>query len=705
MREPPTVDRLRSLRILGPQAPNLLVDLYTAATADETVLSDSDFLTVRDLVDVSGCDGPEVHALLLCMMGARGSGSLCVPLNEANFAKRMAFVVGAKAAETWASRVGRALAGTKPLSGLASIIERDVGEDESPLLPVIIRKGAHGDHAYFQRDYLSAMQLKRTISDRLHGGAPSEDAEAVAAALRSVLDEAPTSLAGNVLKLDEDQLRAVGVALHSPLCVVSGGPGTGKTSIVHTLLRVMVRLGYEPVTVRMAAPSGRAAQRMTDSLGEALARISRGAGTADVDAPLSGLRGMTIHRLLGYNPARDTYRHHAGNRVPVRALVIDEVSMVDVALMSKLLCAIPDDARVILLGDKDQLPSVGSGAVLADLMPQDAEPAVGRGLAAWLKKALGISVRPTRGAASTTALKDAVTVLKTNYRSQEHIRRVAAQIRTGTEPDELVMSLPVLPIGAGGEWPGCAALVLDGATESGGVWLCRHDGTPGSWRRVLHGWATDQYAAAEAGARCYRDTVRELASLKAEAFEGLAASADAPLLEDLFAGIDGARILTVLRNGPYGCVGVNEWLMNVLHAELDPGGRPSAFAGLPVMITRNEYALELYNGDVGALVATKDQDVRAVFRRSGRYITLPLEGLPEWEPAFATTVHKAQGSEYRSVLVSLPPEGGVRIMTREIIYTAITRARQLAVIHGTSSVLACAIARRVERDTGVGLFA
>jgi len=184
-----------------------------------------------------------------------------------------------------------------------------------------------------------------------------------------------------------------------------------------------------------------------------------------------------------------------------------------------------------------------------------------------------------------------------------------------------------------------------------------------------------------------------------------------PALDELFEGLNRARILTLVREGPWGSTGINQFLVHELRRQIrrtEPSDnspnrldRSGLFEGAPLLVTRNDYHHQLFNGDVGLVLRTSSGGHRAVFQRMGSYFALPLDALPVHELAFAMTVHKAQGSEYDQVLLVLPPQGGQRLLTKEMLYTGITRARQLAVIAGSADLVRTAIRRRVQREANL----
>jgi exodeoxyribonuclease V alpha subunit len=469
---------------------------------------------------------------------------------------------------------------------------------------------------------------------------------------------------------------------------VTGGPGTGKTSIVLTVLRCLARTpGFDIQRVALAAPTGRGAQRLSDSIRLGLDTI--GAPLPPADASLLSVAAQTLHRLLGYSPDRGTFRHHAENPLQSDFIIIDEVSMVGLELMNRLFQALRPSARLLLLGDKDQLPSVDAGAVLANLMATSETPSYSRSfctelseLFAELKQAPVVPVADPDGQGNR--LQDVITVLERNHRSQAQIQEVARAINA--QRAAVAEELPVV-----------AARDVDFAelAQKGGCWRLEGVDNADSWRDVLVRWAQHHYAAD--GKRSFGEYLKRIrlpASIDSEGAHRLA-------LDDLFGILNQARILTLLREGPWGCTAINRFLERELRRRLDPAGRARLFAGAAVLVTRNDYELQLYNGDVGLTVPAASGGYRVVFPRLGGYASLAPDALPAHELAFAMTVHKAQGSEYGQVLLALPPQGGRRLLTKEIIYTGITRARDVAVVCSSVEVLNTALSRRVEREANL----
>ncbi len=422
------------------------------------------------------------------------------------------------------------------------------------------------------------------------------------------------------------QRDAAQASLSRQFTVVCGGPGTGKTTTVARILALMIELadGEAPV-ILLAAPTGKAAMRLKQSLAQAAEKLPL---SEAVRAALPR-EVATIHRLLGAIPGRSGFRHHRANPLPCDVLVVDEASMVDLPLMARLLDALRSDARVILLGDRDQLASVEAGAVLSDIC--------------------------AGGSRDTAALADrpAIVHLTRSYRfpDESGIGRLSRLINAGD---------------------GAGALELLNSGLYGDV----------CWRSLPP-------------AGTFAET------LMASAAEGYAAYAAATLPLEALQALDRFRVLAPHREGRLGVANLNRLIESALTRLLSAGS--TAIFPRPVMITANSYELELFNGDTGIRSGAKTEDGSAVFfpapEGAGvrRVSTLRL---PHHEPAFALTVHKTQGSEFDTVLLVLPDKMS-EVLSRELLYTAVTRARKRVEIWGDEEVFRQAVERRTERSSGL----
>ena len=639
---------------LFPQAGPELLRLFESAAENATLLR-SDYYTIRDWLEIADyCEHASLPALLLVLLLALEEGSFCVELNEEALTRRLADLIGAEEARDWARR-------------LLAEFERDpcprlIGTSPRDHKPLILHSTGERRFLYFQKYLNAELLLHAQLITSLKQPSPQIDAEALGRVLREVHVEAPLPLPdGRPMQLDPEQHKALATALARPLAIISGGPGTGKTSIVLTLLRCLVRLGYAPERIALAAPTGRAAQRLSDAL-----RLGLGRLTTEADTRLRTVSAGTLHQLLGYRPNRNLFTRHTENPIPADVVVVDEVSMVGLVLMAQLFQALAPGTRLVLLGDKDQLPSVDAGAVLASLVADTPSASVG-------------------------GLGEHVVMLQTNHRSQPEIR-AAAQALNARDAD-LVDRLPALQFPAE---PVPSAWWTD-LEARGGCWLLEQTlASPPELRGFLQHWAEQAYFRSTLDGATLAELVR--------AVEDDDASDDAPAQQErlhrLFALLERYRLLTLVREGPWGCDDINRFCDHYLRPRLDADARGGLFAGAPVLIARNDATHGLFNGDVG-LALRRRGSLRVVFPRQDSFVAFPAEALPAHALGFALTVHKSQGSEYAHVLVVLPPEGGRRLLTKELLYTAVTRARSTAVLCGTKEVLRLAIERRVVRESGL----
>lgn len=517
-----------------------------------------------------------------------------------------------------------------------------------------------GNYIYEERLHRLEGRLAEALGRRF--GVASARAAGVDAAVARVAAH-PAVVGGAEVRLIEEQLAAVRAAAASRFCLVTGGPGTGKTSIVVAILRTLVRLGVDPGSIGLAAPTGKAAKRMRESIDLALQSLPV-AEEADERLRAAPPEAKTIHRLLRYSIATRSFRHHRRNQLPHEVLIVDEGSMIDVPLMERLVNAVADEAILVLLGDGNQLPSVGAGEVFRDL--------VGSTAASLLTKSHRADERDRRGA---------------------HILDVAAAVNEGNSARVLAL------IGSARE---PASEVEFGGVEQVGV---------EERAALLERWFDTKMVT-----DAYLDLCRRTYTFSDD---GLA-DEDRAHLGELFAHLGTTRVLTLTREtAGTGAERINEQLRRALfekqqraRAETtrDPGAA-GLFdlrrfgAGVPVMVQKNDYDLNLFNGDQGVVLWVRRPGQRprlqAVFPSGESFVAHAPGALGHrLKACFAMTVHKAQGSEYGGVVLVLPEKANP-LCTRELVYTAITRAKTSAVVVGAPNILETCVEEKVERFCGV----
>lgn len=453
----------------------------------------------------------------------------------------------------------------------------------------------------------------------------------------------------------DDQREAAALGVMRRLTVIGGGPGTGKTTTIARMLALLdAQLGgVSPRTVALAAPTGKAAQRMQEAVHDAAREMPVAPA---VRGRLMALEGRTVHRLLRSRWGSQTrFRHDAGNPLPHDVVIVDEASMMSLPLMARLVDALRADARLVLVGDPDQLASVEAGSVLGDIMGPARERPV-RSAATLLALRAAGAVDADRGEAgepadaSTTA--DGVAILRRVYRFGGGIAGLADAIRRG----DADAAIAVLAAGR------TDVLWIDADAADVPV------GDLGAVRDPAVAWGA------------------------ALAAHGRAGEATAAL-----ARLDGFRLLCAHRRGPYGA---RHWGELVERWASPAGTAPGMWLpGTPVMITRNDHALRLFNGDTG--VTVRRGDVREVaFPRGDGLVGVRPGRLADAEPVYAMTAHKSQGSQFGTVAVIVPPVES-RIASRELLYTAVTRARERVIVVGAADQVRAAIARPIVRASGL----
>ena len=426
---------------------------------------------------------------------------------------------------------------------------------------------------------------------------------------------------------------AVLMALTRQFCVISGGPGTGKTTIVIRLLEAFSNQD-KTLRVALAAPTGKAAARMQ----QAIAMVRQDSSKEDVLA-------KTVHRLLGITPNNEQGKYNAENPLAVDVLIVDEASMIDILLMSKILKALPKTARLILLGDSKQLASVDSGAVLADLCRAYAGFSE-----CFAEGVLRLTGQALPSVKATSLMADTVVILKHSYRfdKQSEIGQLAQSVQAG-DSDKFIN-----------------VLMRTGDT----IW----------WQKKMD----------------KATIVKRVMKLYFTFFEAIKTQQDPLTCMQLF---EKTQVLCALNNGAESVDSVNSLIERAL-AKQSWRTHQGFYHGRPIMVMKNDYSQGLFNGDTG-LVMNNDQGVLAACFLDNRMLRwVPLNRLPAHETAYAMTVHKSQGSEFEEVCIILP-EQATALLTRELLYTAMTRAKVKISLIATESILIQAVTSQQDREMGL----
>lgn len=581
---------------------------------DAGVLSSADVQVARRLAKLGGVAEPSLLLALALAVRAPRLGHVLVDLAEVRTTVAVdteePVDLGAlpwPEPEAWVAEVARC----------ALVAEGD-GEvdgagDARPLRLV-------GSRLYLDRYWREERQVADDLRTRATAAAPAVAQDVLADGLARLYGD-PRDVRGRA---------AAATAVARRLAVVAGGPGTGKTATVARIVALLAEQAEAQPLVALAAPTGKAAARLTEEVHAWAERLDVDDG---VRALLRATTASTLHRLLGARPgSRSRFRHDRTARLPHDVVIVDETSMVSLTLMARLLDAVRPDARLILIGDPDQLTSIEAGAVLGDIVG----PAAVAG-----------------GAPAGAPLADDVVVLDRRYRYGGGIAVVADAVRRG-DADDVV-----------------AALTSAGADVT---WI---DGDAAQLRG-------DPRLA----------PVREASTEAGRAVIGAARAGDAA------AALQALRrfgLLCAHRRGPYGVStwmpAVESWLASEIEAA---GGRAQNYPGRPLLVTAKHDDLNLYNGDTGVIVRESEERLVAAFERT----TVRPNQLGAVETVYAMTIHKSQGSQFGTAAVLLPPPTS-RILTRELLYTGVTRARDRLLVVGTEASIRAAIDRPAARASGL----
>lgn len=474
-------------------------------------------------------------------------------------------------------------------------------------LPLVIEQNRLYLHRYWWYENRLAMQIK-----------------AMAMSIQAV--EKLETLLDRYFDEIDDQREAAKMAVKQSFCIITGGPGTGKTFTVVKILALLQELAEQPLHIALAAPTGKAAMRLQESIGFSKEKLP----CSDAIKKHIPETVTTLHRLLGAMPPSPYFRHHADKPLVYDLVVVDEASMVDLALMSKLLDALKSGARLILLGDKDQLASVESGAVLADL-------------------------------ASAETLQNNVYTLKKSHRFGGAIKKLAEAVNL--QQDEIAWQL-----------------------------LCGED-------------ATVQ--------RLNDDLIDYVAAQQADYLQLIKAGA---AFEKIYQAFSRFQVLCSNRQGKNSVADINDLVEQKLAEQKRIELSGLWYPGRPVIITQNNPALHLYNGDIGICMADRAGSTRPLdlgakqdsteklmvfFQRADGSVKKYLPArVPHCETVFAMTIHKSQGSEFEEVLIVLP-EAINPVLTKELLYTAITRAKKTIKLVAGEAVFTATLRQKIERVTGL----
>lgn len=617
-----------------------------------------------------------------------GRGHVCLDLDAAQRGPER--VLNLPPAEEVRPPVGHHAVETEPPVSPAELLRRlapqnwaelpgNIISDGTTPAPLVHEAGRFYLYRYWRYEWLVA----EGVVQRLDG--LSEESQPAANRVRALL----TELFGPVLPRDDVdwQRMACALAARQRFAVITGGPGTGKTTTVVRLLALLQALhldahrqnaagvevsGWQPLRIRLAAPTGKAAARLSESISSKVGELPLERLGGSVLQGTIPTEVVTLHRLLGGRPHVRKRRHNADNPLPLDVLVVDEASMVSLSDMADLFAALPPHARLILIGDKDQLSSVEAGSVLSELCQRAVRGHYVPSVVNWLGDTTGQTVPSEIQDASGRPLDQAVAMLRFSYRFGESsgIGCLAMAVNRG-------------------DFPAVKALLADPPEDLACI-EPDHAAEQLDESMVVHGYG--QYLELLNGMQAPEDPARR----------------DAWAL-DILQRHRQFQVLCVVRNGPWGVAGLNASIARTLHSRGLIPGTSGWYAGRPVMVTRNNPSLRLTNGDIGLVLPLPAPGGGTILRVA--FADGEGEGvrwfapnrLDDVETVYALTVHKSQGSEFQHTVLALP-SAPTPVLTRELVYTGITRAsRRFTLVNpGGQALLEFAVQQRVHRSSGLG---
>ncbi len=621
---------------------------------EELNLSRIDYYTIRDLMEFSGIKERDklttLFLILLCMFDSLKNGSICIKLEEKHILEKLYLLTG-----------DRQLAekSAKEITDNRDEFKKLIGSSENDYKPLILKSYNGRNYLYFQKYFIHEKELKSQLDRLLSNSSKTEIAPEI---LNDIISSS----------LDEKQRLAVYLGLQNNFTIISGGPGTGKTFIIYFLIKMLVQTGVDPLKIKLSAPTGRASQRLTESIllnaekekDESLKKL------------ITGIQGETIHRILKFSEYKNDFTYDENNRLPAKVLIVDEVSMVDLVLMTKLLKSLPDNAKIIFIGDKNQIPSVDAGAVLADLVPADFEESFSDAILKVLN-----GYKKTKNIHKTT---DRIVLLEKCYRTNFDILKIAGMINLGDT--DVVNQLTIV-----GLKNQTGNMFKEHSKNPGALFIKADDTSREYFHRMLIDWIKNHFI--DAGYLKLIDDLSKTGQTK-EINEKL---------EKIFKIMEDSKILSIVKEGLTGVNYINSVIKNYFEGQ-KTSGTSSYFPGMPVIINRNDYGKKLFNGDTGVIIKDITGLVRAVFKRNDTFVSYPVDFLPPHDTAFAITVHESQGSEYGKILVVLPDNETNPLLTREILYTALTRSKSNSFIYAKETIFKKCITTQIIRESGINLY-
>jgi exodeoxyribonuclease V alpha subunit len=558
-------------------------------------------------------------AVILHLFAEQNIGSTCLNLNDPHLIESLKSLGIPKAEKA----VGKLIADIK-----ANKYQKIISDQTTDFLPLFLIERDGFNYLYLNKNW----DAENKINQKLRSYA-AINSKVVQMQNQTILEGIYRN---SPREFNADQKKAIEFSLLHSFVILTGGPGTGKTFTLTGILRGLLGSGIAIHEIALAAPTAKAANRMNESISENVKKIAK---PTKNEEQLYNLKGTTIHRLLGLSTYVAESQYSELYPLPFKVLVIDEASMIDLYLMKTLISSVDiKQTKLILIGDKDQLPSVDEGAVFSDLIENN-------------------------------SIKNVVT-LNESYRSHGKLLTFIKSIKNKTKGDDI--SLPTFPN---------MEVFLNVQEEPVGL-LELNSLNKEQYANEIKYWVR----------RHFLDAVTNFTAVHTLDFEKI---------KTYLNQINETKILSVINNGIYGVDGLNQFCMDEILNSTTIRKSNHYFHGMPIQILKNNNYIELYNGDIGVIMKNEDHYFQAVFMINNQLKVFAIEKLPAFQMSFATTVHKGQGSEYDHVLLVIPPEGVESVASKQLLYTGISRAKKKCLIFSSKADLQKSLDNEIKRTSGV----
>lgn len=661
-------------KILSKDSDPQLIDIYKEVLV-QWELKSNDFLSIRDFsnsINLKVEQDITFHTLILALIKSNIDGHTCLYLND--LVHIYSFIP-----ENDRSIIIESIEKNLTKQTWNSLI----GDSEQTKYPIIY----HQKKLYFQKTFLHERRLEALFRARFQHHSPNATfpIDKIKSTFDEILITHPLQNSnGTQMLLNEEQKIAMALPILKNTVIITGGPGTGKTSIMANLIRsyTILMLDQDPnfncKRIALTAPTGKAAQRLSDAIHSSITQVQN--LSLSEKEYYSNIKGSTIHRLLHYQVHQHRFQFTHHNPLPFDLIIIDEVSMIPLSLMKHLIEAISLQTRIILLGDIDQLPSVEAGQVLRDLLPKKMTTPFSSETKQSLKKLLDINIKTEEDLTPPT---DYTVKLQKSFRSNSNILNLANTLNhRGMKQLELLLD----------QYPSVPLKSFKPNNQSICFLEPNEFKSPAQLNLILERWLQTKFLSQTSW----------LPSLqKAYSIDQLESNSEE--LQSIFKKLEEHKILTGTKQGLLGSEQINSNLKQLFQKQIFPNfGSTELFQGCPIMITQNDHQLQLYNGDQGiALLIQHHQttSLQIVFKKEKSFQAFPISRLPSFQLSFAITIHKSQGSEYKTILLVLPNSPS-RAIQKEILYTGLTRAKEQVWIYGSKDTFKSALHHSTKRQSG-----